>query len=125
LIFGIFFPQKDLLSALFVGWNVLFTGLLVSFNNVFVLWKYWAFYITPSYHLANSWIWAGFYYESLDCDPRASPKVCPTIGELALNTFGYQAISSGSSILVLLGMTALFAVILAIYSTFKKPIISM
>lgn len=85
-------------------WNAIFSGRLAQFHNVFVIWKYWAFYVTPMYNVINVWVWSAFYPNTnvLGCDSRKPLDECPPNGDLVLYKAGYSAISSGTSLLLLL-----------------------
>lgn len=125
LLLAIYIPVKDTFFALFTGWNIYFSGALVLFNDCFLIWKYWAFYITPAYHLTNSWMWTQFFNNSMECGSRADPDICPATGTFTLNVFGFQAISSGASILILIGMNILFSLLLAFISLYRQPICAL
>lgn len=90
-------------GALWAVWNAIFSGRIAQFNHAFVIWRYWAFYVTPMYNIINVWVWSTFYSENtLGCKPREPVEECPPIGSLVLDTAGYSAISSGTSLLLLL-----------------------
>lgn len=120
-IFGtiviLYLPQPAALAitGTWLGWNVVFAGVLIRLKDAFVLWKYWSFYITPFYHLINQWMWQAFYLvENLKCLTSQVPGVCPQTGNLVLEDFGYNAVPSGISMIVLMSTEILYACVLAL-----------
>lgn len=126
-IFGtvcvLYLPQSTSLGLTggWLGWNVVFAGVLIRLQDVFVLWKYWSFYITPFYHLINLWMWQAFYLvPDLKCQASQDPGACPQTGNLVLETFGYSSVPSSASMIVLFSTEILYAIILTIMLLAKK-----
>ena len=104
-----------------LGWNVLFGGVLVRMGAMLVIWKYWSLYVTPFYHVINTWMNSALIGTSLDCPPSAQAGTCPGGGNLALKYFGYDAVEDSTSIIVLFSTLILYAGILLMLIFFVKP----
>ncbi|KAI8103432.1 hypothetical protein M9435_004771 [Picochlorum sp. BPE23] len=118
LAFG---PQNGRFPGTFWGiWNALFSGRIIPFQAAFVIWRYWSFYVTPMYNLINIWAWSNFYKESVECPPRDPPEECPMTQTMVLKFFGYSSISSGISLLILIGTWLLYATVLVVIAVVPR-----
>jgi hypothetical protein len=90
------------ISGMWLAWNALFAGVLVPLPSLFVVWKPWAAYVSPFWHVENAWMWATFHNKQTDCGPREIPVACPPTGNMVINSIGYGQISGPCSQLVLL-----------------------
>ena len=72
-------------------------------SELFVIWRPWAAYVSPSFHVSNIWIWQALRDADTDCAPVDLPQLCPPNGNYAINSLGYGQLNSSGSTLVLLG----------------------
>ena len=108
-------------TGAWLGWNVLFGGVLLRMGAMLVIWKYWSLYVTPFYHLINAWMVSALKDVPLSCPPTAQPGTCPGGGNWALEYFGYNAVSQSVSIIVLFSTLLLYAAVLTVLIFWKKP----
>eukprot|EP00890_Picochlorum_soloecismus_P006648 jgi/Picsp_1/808/NSC_04297-R1_---NA--- len=104
-----------------LGWNVLFGGVLLRMGAMLVIWRYWSLYVTPFYHLINAWMASALRGIQLSCPPTAQPGTCPGGGNWALEYFGFNQVSQSVSIIVLFSTLLLYAGILLVLIFWRKP----
>jgi hypothetical protein len=109
------------ITGAWLGWNVLFGGVLLRMGAMLVIWKYWSLYVTPFYHLINAWMVSPLKDVVLSCPPTAQPGTCPGGGDWALEYFGYDVVSQSVSISVLFSTLFLYAGVLMVLIFWKKP----
>eukprot|EP00889_Picochlorum_renovo_P005173 jgi/Picre1/32203/NNA_007549.t1 len=123
----LYLPQAAALAITgsWLGWNVVFSGVLIRLKDAFVIWKYWSFYLTPFYHLINQWMWQAFYLvQNLNCLISQVPGACPQTGNLVLENFGYSSVPSSTSMIVLFATELAYVFILAVLMITGKRIYS-
>lgn len=108
-------------TGAWLGWNTLFAGVLLKLNSSLVIWKYWAYYLTPFYNVVNTWMRSVFYGVSFECPKTASRLDCYGGGDLVLDFFGYETLDSGVSVIILFSTLIGYALILCVLLIFRNP----
>jgi ABC-type multidrug transport system ATPase subunit len=101
-----------LITGLWLSWLSLFAGVLIQVDNMFVIFKPWAAYVSPMYHTINTWLYETMYRKQTQCKPRELPLLCPPSGSDALTAVGYGQLtgnaSQGAMLIMLIGYYAVF-----------------
>jgi len=101
-----------LITGVWLAWNTLFAGVLIQVENMFVVFKPWAAYISPMYHTINIWMYETFHGRDTNCEPQDLPQLCPPSGSDALDSMGYGDLtgntSEGALWLMLIGYYGVF-----------------
>lgn len=97
-------PAAVGVTGFWLGWNVIFAGVLIRVQDLWVIWSYWSAYVTPFYHIINVWLWEAFYDKPITCFPPVSTQVaaCPADGNEILLNEGYGFLKAGYSMAILL-----------------------
>ncbi|PRW57234.1 ATP-binding cassette [Chlorella sorokiniana] len=111
-----------LCCGLWMAWNSLFAGVLIKVPDLFVIWRPWAAYISPYYHVINVWILNTFYRKPTDCGAKDATFSCPPTGGFVLSYIGYGNLTATGSLGVLGGYYVLqwTLVLLAIWRRFRR-----
>ena len=104
-----------LLMGLWLAYNALFAGVLIQIQELFVIWYPWASYLSPFWHVINTWILAALYATETRCDRYDQPELCPPTGSDAVAVMGYGVgfTWTASMLVILATMVVYYAVFFA------------